>query len=60
MSPEMCQSIHVVLCTGACESAFRNIKSIAECLVDELINVAKESGAFQLNAHLHQLSVNSL
>ena len=30
-----------LLCTGARESAFRNIKSIAECLADELINAAK-------------------
>ncbi len=26
---------------GAREAAFRNIKSIAECLADELINAAK-------------------
>ncbi|TKR70351.1 hypothetical protein L596_022390 [Steinernema carpocapsae] len=32
-----------LLCTGARESAFRNIKSIAECLADELINAAKGS-----------------
>jgi len=30
-------------CTGAREAAFRNIKSIAECLADELINAAKGS-----------------
>jgi len=30
-----------LLCTGARESAFRNIKTIAECLADELINAAK-------------------
>merc|ERR1711868_227997 len=30
-------------CTGARESSFRNIKSIAECLADELINAAKGS-----------------
>ena len=29
--------------TGAREAAFRNIKSIAECLADELINAAKVS-----------------
>ena len=28
---------------GAREAAFRNIKSIAECLADELINAAKVS-----------------
>ncbi|KAG4162333.1 hypothetical protein ERO13_D01G110300v2 [Gossypium hirsutum] len=32
-----------LLTTSACESAFRNIKTIAECLVDELINAAKGS-----------------
>merc|ERR1712077_171249 len=30
-------------CTGAREAPFRNIKSIAECLADELINAAKGS-----------------
>merc|ERR1712156_911364 len=30
-------------CTGAREASFRNIKSIAECLADELINAAKGS-----------------
>ena len=30
-----------LLCTGAREAAFRNIKTIAECLADELINAAK-------------------
>ena len=29
------------LLLGARESAFRNLKSIAECLADELINAAK-------------------
>ncbi|XP_073470342.1 small ribosomal subunit protein uS7-like [Aquarana catesbeiana] len=29
--------------TGACEAAFRNIKTIAECVADELINAAKGS-----------------
>ena len=33
-----------LLCMGAREAAFRNIKSIAECLADELINAAKVSG----------------
>ncbi|CAD5229448.1 unnamed protein product [Bursaphelenchus okinawaensis] len=32
-----------LICTGARESAFRNIKTIAECLADELINAAKGS-----------------
>lgn len=30
-----------LLCTGTREAAFRNIKTIAECLADELINAAK-------------------
>merc|ERR1711970_442602 len=32
-----------LLTTGAREAAFRNIKSIAECLSDEIINCAQES-----------------
>ncbi|KAF8372904.1 hypothetical protein PRIPAC_79333 [Pristionchus pacificus] len=32
-----------LLGTGAHETAFRNIKTIAECLADKLINAAKES-----------------
>ncbi|XP_075475874.1 small ribosomal subunit protein uS7-like [Primulina tabacum] len=32
-----------LLTTGARKSAFRNIKTIAECLADELINAAKGS-----------------
>jgi len=32
-----------LLCTGAREASFRNIKSIAECLSDELINASKGS-----------------
>eukprot|EP00850_Spirogloea_muscicola_P021208 SM000240S08625 [mRNA] locus=s240:87795:89376:- [translate_table: standard] len=36
------QAIHL-LTTGARESAFRNIKTVAECLADELINAAKGS-----------------
>merc|ERR1711976_32374 len=32
-----------LLCTGAREAAFRNIKTIAECLADELINASKGS-----------------
>lgn len=35
-----------LLCTGAREAAFRNIKTIAECLADELINAAKVRGIF--------------
>lgn len=35
-----------LLCTGAREAAFRNIKTIAECLADELINAAKVGISF--------------
>lgn len=36
------QSITLIT-TGCRESAFRNVKSVAECLADELINAAKGS-----------------
>merc|ERR1711964_250195 len=36
------QAIYL-LTTGARNSAFRNIKTIAECLADEIMNCAKES-----------------
>ncbi|KAF2307710.1 hypothetical protein GH714_031080 [Hevea brasiliensis] len=36
------QAIYL-LTTGAREAAFRNIKTIAKCLADELINAAKGS-----------------
>jgi len=36
------QAIYL-LTTGAREAAFRNIKTIAECLADELINASKGS-----------------
>jgi small subunit ribosomal protein S5e len=32
-----------LISTGARQSAFRNIKTIAECLADELINASKGS-----------------
>ncbi|CAF1010468.1 unnamed protein product [Rotaria sordida] len=32
-----------LLCTGARDSAFKSVKTIAECLADELINAAKGS-----------------
>lgn len=39
-----------LLCTGAREAAFRNIKTIAECLADELINAAKgSSNSYAIN-----------
>lgn len=34
-----------LLTTGARESAFRNVKTIAECLADELVNAAKVRAA---------------
>ena len=37
-----------LLCTGAREAAFRNIKTIAECLADELINAAKVTAYFNI------------
>ncbi|CAH8459239.1 unnamed protein product [Schistosoma mattheei] len=36
------QAIYL-LCTGAREAAFRNVKTISECLADELLNAAKGS-----------------
>ena len=36
------QAIYLIT-TGARESAFRNIKTVSECLADELINAAKGS-----------------
>uniref|UniRef100_A0A8C1LAI9 Ribosomal protein S5 n=1 Tax=Cyprinus carpio TaxID=7962 RepID=A0A8C1LAI9_CYPCA len=38
-----------LLCTGAREAAFRNIKTIAECLADELINAAKKTSVFHVS-----------
>ena len=38
-----CTYIDLFLYTQTRESAFRNVKSIAECLADELINAAKGS-----------------
>merc|ERR1712224_856952 len=32
-----------LLCQGARQAAFRNVKTIAECLADELVNAAKGS-----------------
>merc|ERR1711959_209808 len=32
-----------LICTGARNASFRNIKSISECLADEIMNCAKES-----------------
>lgn len=40
------QAIYL-LCTGAREAAFRNVKTIAECLADELLNAAKVSSAVE-------------
>ena len=38
------QGIYLI-CKGARESAFRNVKSIAECLADEIINASKGPGS---------------
>jgi len=51
-----------LLVTGARESAFRNIKTIAECLADELINAAKESPnsyAFKKKDELERVAVSN-
>merc|ERR1719456_690673 len=32
-----------LMCTGARGAAFRSIKSVSECLADEIMNAAKES-----------------
>ena len=42
-----------LLCTGARDASFRNIKSIAECLADELINAAKVGHCWILNDKLN-------
>merc|ERR1712110_648324 len=39
-----------LICKGARESAFRNVKSIAECLADETINCAKGPGSNSMAA----------
>lgn len=44
------QAIYL-LTTGAREAAFRNVKTIAECLADELVNAAKGSSN-RSEAHL--------
>lgn len=38
------QAIYLI-CTGARNAAFRNIKSISECLAEEIINCANESSS---------------
>ena len=40
-----------LLCTGAREASFRNIKTIAECLADELINAAKVTKTWLVDAY---------
>ncbi|KAL5278154.1 RPS5 family protein [Megaselia abdita] len=45
-----------LLCTGAREAAFRNIKTIAECLADELINAAKV-GFFLFSCNNFKMSI---
>ena len=39
-----------LICKGARESAFRNMKSIAECLADEIINCSKGPGSNSIAA----------
>jgi small subunit ribosomal protein S5e len=39
-----------LICKGARESAFRNVKSMAECLADEIINCAKGPGSNSMAA----------
>ena len=58
--------LYIFPCAGARESAFRNIKTIAECLADELINAAKVPCKFTiidvkppLCATLHQCAALS-
>ena len=59
------QAIYL-LTTGARESAFRNIKTVSECLADELINAAKGSSnscallAAMLLPPMHTVSVQLL
>jgi ribosomal protein S7 len=53
---------HLFYLLGARESAFRNIKTIAECLADELINAAKESPnsyAFKKKDELERVAVSN-
>jgi small subunit ribosomal protein S5e len=38
------QAIYLI-CKGARESSFRNVKSVAECLADEIINASKGPGS---------------
>ena len=40
-APERVNQAIWLITTGAREAAFRNVKTIAECLADELINAAK-------------------
>ena len=47
-----------MLCHQTRESAFRNVKSVAECLADELINAAKGSSnsyAIKVRSPLHPM-----
>ena len=46
-----------LITTGAREASFRNIKTIAECLADELINAAKGSSNRQAHAPACQLAL---
>jgi len=49
-----------LLCTGSREAAFRNIKTIAECLADELINAAKVSYKYTLKSTFEFNRLNNI
>jgi small subunit ribosomal protein S5e len=54
--------LSVLVVKGAREASFRNIKTIAECLADELINAAKESPnsyAFKKKDELERVAVSN-
>jgi hypothetical protein len=54
----MMLSIYLTLLKQTRESAFRNVKSISECLADELINAAKgSSNSYAIKVCLPSISV---
>ena len=56
------KNLIIYLFLGAREAAFRNIKTIAECLADELMNAAKESPnsyAFKKKDELERVAVSN-
>ncbi|PIN14748.1 hypothetical protein CDL12_12616 [Handroanthus impetiginosus] len=50
------QAVDVSPCAVAHESAFRNIKTIAECLADEFINAAKGSYAIEKKDEIEKVA----